>query len=357
MKNVRTIAFYLPQYYPTSENDIWWGKGFTEWTNVRRAKPLFKGHYQPKIPADLGYYDLRNPEVRIQQAQMAKNAGIEGFCYWHYWFAGRRLLDRVFREVIESGSPNYPFCLCWANHSWYAKTWDPQIPDKLLIEQTYPGREDYEEHFYAMLPAFKDSRYIKVDGKLLFGVYAPMDIPNTELFISKWNQLAKENGLNGFYFVGFTFDKKEIDPILQKGFDSVTIDYIKEAYKSLPLLENIFLRLRRKFFRIPIRLSYRRYMDCLLENYSVQANVHPCILPNFDHSPRSAYRGCILTGSTPKEWGKLCKQIFCRVNGRTNQRNLVFVKAWNEWGEGNYLEPDLRYGLGYLDELKKVIAL
>lgn len=144
----RIIAFYLPQFYPFKENDEWWGKGFTEWTNVGRAKPLFKGHYQPRVPADLGYYDLRVPEVRVQQAELAREAGIEGFCYWHYWFGnGKQLLQRVFDEIIESNQPDFPLCLGWANHSWYAKTWDKNSKDKLLIEQIYGGEEDYKLHF------------------------------------------------------------------------------------------------------------------------------------------------------------------------------------------------------------------
>ena len=182
MSKARVIAFYLPQFYPTQENDIWWGKGFTEWTNVGRAQPLFRGHYQPKVPADLNYYDLRLPIVRSQQANLAHEAGIEGFCYWHYWFNGRRLLDTVFEEIVASGEPNFPFCLCWANHSWYQKTWDPDKPNKLLIEQTYPGVEDYEAHFNALLPAFKDPRYMKVNGKLIFGLFAPLDIPDAKFF-------------------------------------------------------------------------------------------------------------------------------------------------------------------------------
>ena len=193
MSRPRLISFYLPQFYPTPENDEWWGKGFTEWTNVGRAKPLFKGHYQPRVPADLGYYDLRIPEVREQQAALAKEAGIEGFCYWHYWFAGRRLLDTVFKEVVESGKPDYPFCLCWANHSWYAKTWDPKVPDKLLIEQTYPGEQDYIDHFYAMLPAFKDERYMRVNGKPIFGLFSPLDIPEPEVFFNLWNKSLFSN--------------------------------------------------------------------------------------------------------------------------------------------------------------------
>ena len=168
---MKIIAFYLPQFYPTPENDEWWGKGFTEWTNVAKAKPLFPGHNQPRVSADLGFYDLRLPTVREEQVRLAKEAGIDGFCYWHYWFNGRRLLDRVFSEVVESGKPDFPFCLCWANHSWSMKTWDPSRPNKLLIEQTYPGKNDFEAHFYAMLPAFKDPRYIRHKGKLLFGVF------------------------------------------------------------------------------------------------------------------------------------------------------------------------------------------
>lgn len=162
----RFIAFYLPQYHIIPENNEWWGPGFTEWTSVARAKPLFRGHKQPHIPADLGFYDLRVPETREAQAQLAKEAGVEGFCYWHYWFGnGKRLLERPFTEVVSSGKPDFPFCLAWANHSWYKKQWDLKAKGKdiLLIEQKYPGVKDYEDHFYALLEAFKDKRYIKVN--------------------------------------------------------------------------------------------------------------------------------------------------------------------------------------------------
>ena len=157
---IKVIAFYLPQFHPVKENDEWWGSGFTEWHNVVKAKPLFRGHYQPKLPADLSFYDLRLPETREAQAQLAREAGVYGFCYWHYWFGnGKRLLERPFDEVVASGKPDFPFCLAWANHSWYAKTWDPNKPDRLLIEQLYPGKEDNEKHFYKVLPAFKVPSY------------------------------------------------------------------------------------------------------------------------------------------------------------------------------------------------------
>ena len=205
MSNARLIAIYLPQYYPIPENDETWGKGFTEWTNVGKAKPLFKGHYQPRVPADLGYYDLRVPETREAQAQMAQSYGIEGFMYWHYWFGnGKRLLERPFNEVLESGKPDFPFCLGWANHSWTTKTWTATgqfQANKMIAEQLYPGDEDFVNHFYYCLKAFKDHRYINVDGKPFFLIYAPQNIPNVEHFISLWNNLAQQNGLPGIHFV------------------------------------------------------------------------------------------------------------------------------------------------------------
>ena len=193
MRN-RVIAFYLPQFHPTPENDKWWGKGFTEWTCMGKAKPLFKGHYQPRIPSDLGYYDLRVPETREMQAEYARRAGIEGFCYWHYWFGnGKRLLERPFNEVLESGKPDYPFCLGWANHSWYKKLWDKDTKkDTLLIKQEYFGEGDYRMHFEFALEAFKDHRYIMDGDKPLFFIFRPLDIPND--FIPLWQKWAKENG-------------------------------------------------------------------------------------------------------------------------------------------------------------------
>lgn len=356
MSKPRLISFYLPQFYPTKENDEWWQKGFTEWTNVGNAKPLFRGHYQPRVPADLGYYDLRVKEVREQQAIMAKEAGIEGFCYWHYWFNGRRLLDRVFSEVVESGTPDFPFCLCWANHSWYQKTWDPQKPDKLLIEQTYHGVQDYIDHFNAMLPAFKDKRYIRVNGKLLFGLFSALDQNNEEfrIFVDTWNDLAKKNGLEGFHFFGFTFDSGEYEGIMSRGYNYAVVDYTKEMLKTTSLMGNVLKRLYRSVSGRPNKVyDYMQYVEYTLKQLDTSKNVYPCIVPNFDHSPRSANRGVIFHRSTPQKWEYLCSEVFKKVSDRSHEENIVFIKAWNEWGEGNYLEPDLKYGKGYLEALKK----
>src|SRR3989304_6840857 len=187
-RRARLIAHYLPQFHPIPENDEWWGKGFTEWTNVTKAKPLFEGHYQPFRPADLVFYDLRLPDVRLSQAELAKAYGIEAFCYWLYWFGGRRLLERPFNEVLESGQPDFPFCLGWANDSWTG-IWHG-CADKVLMEQTYPGPGDEETHFYALLPAFSDKRYLTIDGKPLFLISKPYRLPEPNRFLDHWRELA-----------------------------------------------------------------------------------------------------------------------------------------------------------------------
>lgn len=352
----RLISFYLSQFYPTPENDEWWGKGFTEWTNVGRAKPLFKGHYQPKVPADLGYYDLRIPEVREQQADLAREAGIEGFCYWHYWFGnGKRLLDRVFREVVETGKPDFPFCLCWANHSWYAKTWDPTKAPKMLMEQTYPGVDDYVAHFNEMLPAFKDKRYIKVDGKLLFGLFAPLDMPDMEVFKETWNNLAKQHGLNGFVFFGYLPYPPKSELVLEQ-FDYVTVDYYGEAISSKDhLMSRGFKWINSHILKRPYIGLYSDYVKYVTARISDNPRILPCLLPNYDHTPRSGKRGMLLHNSNPQLFGQLLEKTVSKRACVAEKENVLFLKAWNEWGEGNYLEPDLKFGTGYLDAIKNVM--
>lgn len=356
---IRPIAFYLPQFYPTPENDEWWEPGFTEWTNVARAKPLFKGHYQPRIPRDLGFYDLRVPETREKQVQLACEAGIEGFCYWHYWFGnGRRLLADVFREVVESGKPDFPFCLCWANHSWYQKTWDPTKPDKLLMEQTYPGVDDYKAHFMEMLPAFKDKRYIKVNNKLLFGIFSASDIPNQQEFFDTWNQLAKENGLNGFCFFALVQGQSQYNKLDSSGFDLVVYDYygdMTKEYLNEPFIVRKFKQIKRSLFNLPNIISYTNYTDKAISFYKKNSHLVPCIDPDFDHTPRSGTKTSTLHGSTPQKWGELCNKVKDIVLEQ-GINNLLFIKAWNEWGEGNYLEPDRKYGKSYIEETAKAFT-
>lgn len=350
------IAYYLPQYHPIPENDEWWGKGFTEWTNVAKAKPLFKGHYQPKIPADLGFYDLRVPEVREQQAELAREAGIDGFCYWHYWFGnGKELLERPFKEVVKSGKPDFPFCLGWANESWEAKIWnsDGVKSKKILIEQSYPGEDDIEKHFYSLLDAFNDHRYMRIDDKPIFHIYQPLCHPNIKHFMHKWNELIrKENIADKFYFVAGANDSN-YEEIRSLGFDSAVISLSKRLAKSYKN-KNIVFRAIHYFFRLilhkPLLVSYKESLNYLWnKKIDSQEFLIPSLLPNWDHSPRSGNSSAILTDCTPALFQKLCFHVLKGVKSKKNK--IIFVKSWNEWGEGNYMEPDLKYGKGYINAL------
>ena len=357
MKKVRPIAFYLPQFFPTPENNEWWSPGFTEWTNVARSRALFKGHYQPRLPGELSFYDLRMPSVREKQAELASLAGIEGFCYWHYWFGnGKRLLEQVFREVVESGTPDFPFCLCWANHSWYKKTWDPTKPNTLLIEQTYPGVEDYTAHFYEMLPAFKDDRYMRTnDGRMIFGVFAPLDIPDVQIFVDTWNKLAVKHNLKGFYFFALCQYEDWMARLKALPYDAIVFDTMPLLYwKHHQTLCGRIMSHLAKMKIATYHIDYTFYTNESIKFFKEHDDYTPCIIPDFDHSPRSGGSGIILHGSTPEKFATFAKDMAQYVESHPQTEKLLFIKAWNEWGEGNYLEPDMKWGRAYIEKLGKV---
>lgn len=360
-ENKQIIAFYLPQYHPTERNNEWWGKGFTEWTNVGKAKRLYPGHYQPKVPADLGYYDLRLSEIREEQANLAKEAGVTGFCYYHYWFeAGFEELERPFNEVVISGKPDFPFCLCWANESWYSKFWnnDGTVQKRLLAEQKYLGKKDNEKHFNSLLKAFRDDRYIKVDGKLLFLIYQPLRFDNFKDFREQWNNLAKENGLPGFYFVGQTLKKEEIDKIVAAGFDGVNHCHRLDNYYQYNMTLNLANRLYdkiRKFFKLPYIISYKKAIKHSIFREDFRENVFPTMMPNWDHTPRSGNGGTVLHKATPELFKKHAMEILSTMSTKREEHKIVFLKSWNEWGEGNYMEPDIKYGKGFITALREAI--
>lgn len=355
MKNkVRAIALYLPQFHPIPENDEWWGKGFTEWTNVGRAKKLFPGHNQPRVPADLGYYDLRVPEVREAQAELACEAGIEGFAYWHYWFGeGRTLLERPFREVLKSGKPDYPFCLAWANHSWYEKTWDNKGTDRLLIEQKYPGPEDYERHFLYVLDAFRDPRYILVEGKPVFFVYSPCDTPELNVFFETWRGLAVKHGLKGIYFIALVHTEQELERVKAFGYDALSFDPIWDFRFNNHSFRSLFAAGLHKLLGIPKIQSYKDYIAFFKEHFPLGKGLIPCVNPNYDHTPRSGKRAVTIVGDTPARFEELLEYaVRPEVMG---EQDILVLRSWNEWAEGNYLEPDMRIGHGYLDALSHVL--
>lgn len=380
----RFIAFYLPQFHPTPENDEWWGKGFTEWTNVAKAKPLFRGHKQPHIPADLGFYDLRLPEVREAQVELAREAGIEGFMYWHYWFGnGKRILERIFDEVLASGKPDFPFCLGWANESWYNKSWTNKssfAKNPLLLEQIY-SREDYIKHFNAVLPAFKDDRYIKVDGKPLFYIYQPLFMPDPKEFIDLWRQLAQENGLPGIHFVGMTAGTSFRGVGEKKGTGKIVLpptDKAGEYYKAILdlgfdgvnsrglALADLKLRGRlRFFFNVAIKkifkfhrfkkIDQRKLNKYLFVEEDKWETVYPTIMPNWDRSPRAGKDAVMHTHATPKVFEEVADRAIKLVKDKAPEHQIIFIQSWNEWGEGNYMEPDLEYGKQYIEALRNAI--
>lgn len=354
----RIIAFYLPQYHPTPDNDKWWGKGFTEWTNVGKARPLFKGHYQPHVPADLGYYDLRLPEVREAQAALAKEAGISGFCYYHYWFGhGKQELELPFNEVLRTGKPDFPFCLCWANESWHSKFWniDGTIKKKLLIEQTYGDKDEWEQHFYYLLPAFLDKRYIRIDDKPLFMIYMESEFSHVADFIAYWNDLAKKNGLNGIYFIAHKYQNltnEMLNSVLDKGFNAINTVGLWEARSHVRSLgRKILDKINMKFLNMPNVYSYEKMYPHFISEIDSLENVYPTIIPNWDHTPRSGKAGYVLYNSTPAFFAAHVRQILSIVINKRKDRQYIFLKSWNEWGEGNYMEPDLKYGKEYIKAL------
>ena len=361
-KKARIIAFYLPQFHPISENDEWWGKGFTEWTNVGKAKPLFKGHYQPKVPADLGYYDLRIPQVRQQQVELAKEAGVHGFCYWHYWFGdGKQLMANIFDEVLATGKPDFPFCLGWANHSWYAKTWSAEGVNlsKLLIEQRYPGEDDIRQHCDYLFRAFRDERYIKINGKPLFAVFDAINLPRH--YINRMQERSREAGFaDGIYLVAVCPKNIHVEKYLEMGYSAVTYQRMTNAgpWRTGRIKTRIF-KLKDWFNRIfrnypPFAEEYK---NAALIDPAVDSrhNVIPTILPNWDHTPRSGKNGTLLLHSTPALFKRQASLALQAIANKPDELKIMFLKSWNEWAEGNYMEPCLKFGKGYINALREAL--
>ncbi|MBD8565755.1 glycoside hydrolase family 99-like domain-containing protein [Oxalobacteraceae sp. CFBP 13730] len=347
----RLITFYLPQYYPVPDNDKFWGKGFTEWTNTAKARRRFPGHYQPHVPADLGFYDLRVAETRQAQADLARQYGIEGFCYYHYWFGnGKRVLERPFAEVLASGEPDFPFCLCWANETW-SGVWHG-AENRVLIEQTYPGAEDDQRHFDSLLPAFNDRRYMKVDGKPIFVVYRPFKITDTKATIARWREMAARAGLPGIYFVGVcSADQPNPEDF---GFDAsiYNANAPLRAWGSWKNPVTLFKHAAYRRLGVPTIHDYEKSIKYFLPD-ALPATRYPSVINSWDNTPRSGVRGLVLTGATPQLYGKALKKAFDLTRDRAQgaDARLVFLKSWNEWAEGNHLEPDLRDGHQYLEAI------
>jgi lipopolysaccharide biosynthesis protein len=361
----RLIAFYLPQFHPIPENDHCWGRGFTEWMNVVKARPRFAGHHQPHEPADLGYYDLRVPETRQAQVDLARRYGIQGFCYWHYWFSGRRLLERPFEEVLRSGEPEFPFCLAWANENW-TRRWDGQDEDVLLRQDC--SFEDDRRHIRALIPSFRDARYIRIGGKPLFSVYRANSLPDPARTAAIWREEAEKAGLRGLYLCSIrSLPELHFDPTAI-GFDAA-IDF-QPDWKHLPeprrpaRLLRLVNRLLSKdwgdetLYRENIVNDYAALVENMIRRPDSQYKVLPGVAPGWDNSPRRRTGAIIFRNSTPEAYGRWLRHaMYTATRELSGDERIVFINAWNEWAEGNHLEPDRKWGHRYLEETLKAVTL
>lgn len=367
---MKAICFYLPQFHPIPENDAWWGKGFTEWTNVAQARPLFAGHYQPHIPAELGFYDLRLAETRIAQAELAREHDIGGFCYYHYWFNGKMLLERPFNEVLASGKPDFPFCLCWANENW-TRRWDG-LEQEVLAEQNY-AEYDPVQHADWLCTAFLDRRYIRVHGRPLFLVYRADQIPNIDQVIRDWRRQAAKRGLADLYLCAVKnnqFSMSDADTITS-GFDALvefqpnprdlqgTADNLKQV--------TIIRRFNDFIDRFKLHGILKKRSDCVTYDYARIVDkvtrrpppahkTFPCVFAGWDNTARRRFGITAVRNNAVGTYARWLEDALNRVAGFAEEERIVFINAWNEWAEGCHLEPDIKNGRAFLEATRDVLG-
>jgi len=338
--DVRAIAMYLPQFHRVPENDAWWGDGFTEWTFVRRSRPMFVGHEQPQVPhADVGYYDLDDPAVLERQAAMARRHGIHGFCFYHYWFSGRRILEKPLQRLLASGRPNVPFCLCWANENW-TRTWDG-LDGEVLLEQRHSPADD-ERFLVDLLPVLRDPRYITVEGRPLVAVYRPGLLADPAASARAWRWIADRAGLPGLYLAAVhAFDQTDPRTL---GFDAaIQVPPLQLSARRLSPAEA-------GSFRGGV-LDYRDAVSHALSQPLPDYPLFRGVMPGWDNTPRRMEQATVWAGATPRLYGRWLHATVARMRReQPPERRLVFINAWNEWGEGAHLEPDQRHGYQFLEE-------
>lgn len=343
MPSTKIIAFNLPQFHPIPENDQWWGAGFTEWRNVAKARPLFPGHRQPNLPGELGFYDMRLEETLEQQAELAAWGGIDAFCYYHYWFAGRLLLERPLELILSRRNPSFPFCLCWANHTW-TNHWVGG--SDVLIEQTYPGIEDHRNHYQYLRRFFEDPRYLRVEGKPVFALFAPGHMPGVSQWTEAFKRWAEEDGLGGLFLIALDHDRS----LLGQGFDALAPHTLNRALASYLKGSSRYYHAIRRSLRYPRWVVDYASLDRFCENHLYDGlQLLPTAIPNWDNTPRVAWRGLVLSGSSPARFAAHLRRSVAGFQRPEGERErILFIKSWNEWAEGNYLEPDLLHGRGWL---------
>lgn len=378
---MKIVALYLPQFHCIPENDKWWGKGFTEWVNVKKAKPLFEGHVQPKVPLNRNYYDLSDVEVMRWQAKIAKEHGVYGFCFYHYWFGGKLLLEKPVEQFFKSDIDLH-YCISWANEHW-TNQW-VKSDFTVLMEQKYGGKNEWKEHFDYLLQFFKDPRYIKIDNRPVMTIYRPEIIDCRTEMIDYWNELAKENGFDGLCMV---FQSSNY-LVRQPNFDLSMFDYCgsyqpglaftklrqeKQHFSYLRDKKQAVLNFLEKHFRFDpgslnlnliyrkiakkqsvLKFDYDEVWNRVLNDPDIFKNIIPCAFTNWDNTSRHGMRGSVIIGGTPEKFENYLKQLILKAK-KKYETDLMFIFAWNEWAEGGYLEPDEENGFGYLEAIKKAL--
>ncbi|MFD2891013.1 glycoside hydrolase family 99-like domain-containing protein [Flavobacterium chuncheonense] len=353
MTKIKPIAIHLPQFHPIPENDAWWGKGFTEWTNVTKAQPRFEGHYQPHLPADLGFYDLRLEEARLAQEALAKQYGIYGFCYYHYWFNGKRVLNEPLDRKLQNPKEDFPFMLCWANENW-TRAWDGKDND-VLLKQSYSPEDDLAHMRWLCSNVFSDSRYIKVGNKPVFAIYRQELFPDIKKTIHSWRQIAKEEfGFDDLYLCVMESFNQHVNPN-DYGFDAaiefsahqVIRNKVEVKRKRFSLMKHNGETIDYRDFELGVAQAIAR----TLPDYKLYRSV----TPSWDNSARKGSKGIVAVGSSPELYESWLYKVATGFKAYSNDENFLFINAWNEWAEGNHLEPCTKYGHAYLEATKKVL--
>lgn len=347
--DAKILAYYLPQFHPTEENDMWWGKGVTEWNNVSRSVPQYLGHYQPRLPGELGYYDLRIVDNIRRQVELAQMYGVYGFCFYYYWFDGKRLLDKPLDMFLETKDIDFPFSLCWANESW-TRRFDGTCGEFLMKQSETV--ESYTAFITSVVPYMKDSRYIRMNGKPVLTVYRPSFIPDCANTIAAWRKHCIDAGIGDLYIIGVKEHTWDVN-LLELGFDAQSEFHPGTLFKHCVDISTKFDYMQ-DFGGIV--LDYRDIVEKQKYFLYDHPKLHRAAMPMWDNSARRNNKGMIFEGSTPELYERWLKDILLEAKDRTDlEDNYIFINAWNEWGEGAYLEPDKRYGYAYLNATRQAI--
>lgn len=358
---MKIVAYYLPQFHETQENNDFWGKGYTEWVNVKKAKKIFAGHYQPRIPLNDDYYDIKSGEKIIEQMNLAKEYGIDAFCFYHYWFGnGKQILQMPIDNMRKNFKATIPYCFCWANETW-TKTWNGGNGNReILVNQEYCDAADWKKHIEYLLPFFLDENYMRVDNKPVFLVYNMQDIPlemRDDMF-ELWNSYLQEKGIPGIYIItmhigyyGSMYSKYSCGDVdfeptnsrrLSRTTNSLYVDILEKMwmYQDIPIVRRFIHR----------KISYKKVNETLLKRTHKKGH-YRSLFVGYDDTPRRGYRATVYVGNSPKKYGYYLQKNLEKSKEEGN--DLLFLYAWNEWGESGYLEPDSKYGYKYLEETKR----